>query len=320
MNSSQLEEAYRKEAELITYKIALGELSQEEGNFLIEKARAHSMRELARLKRPSRIYFFIFIFLFVSVFVYCFFEQFQHNNIENFSQLFLMGMGFSLIGFMALFHMEFRRLESSFGRYFSKSYFHKILYAPKIAFEWKKAEMAQIHLHIKNGTHVFAGLMEEELFELRSHILTMVSDVFDDGYGVIEQVGAESFIIDYYMDGKGPDLTAIMKKIERLFADLRARDGELFSKSVRMGAGLVRGTFRSGNVGFGLQVFRTFGRKTQIADALVGAAGWEEIYIDEDTFCELEKYIYVQECEPIFLKLSKELVKVFRVTGWKDKQ
>ena len=61
-----------------------------------------------------------------------------------------------------------------------------------------------------------------------------------------------------------------------------------------------------------------FGR--QIADALVGAAGWEEIYVDDETFVELEKYIYVQECEPIFLKLSKELVKVFRVTGWKDKQ
>lgn len=319
MSSSQLEKAYRKEAELIAYKIALGEYSQAEGDFMLDKAQARLTREMARLKRPARVYPLIFILILLSVFIYSFFEQLQYNNASGFSSVFLIGMGFSMIGFMLLFHREFRGLESSFGRYFSKYYLRKILYEPKIAFEWKQTDMIQVRLQIKNSAHVFAGLLEEENFELRSHVLTMVSDVFDDDYGIIEQIDADIFVIDYYVSNKGPQLLDVMKKVEQIFANLKSRDGEFFAKSIRMGASVVKGSFRSGNIGFGLQVFRTAGRKTLVAKALVDAAGWEEIYIDEETFSELDKDVYARECEPIFLRLNKELVKVFLVTGWKEK-
>ncbi len=318
MNSRQIEEAFEKEVEFISKKVTLGELSQDEGDFLIKQARARTDRELSRLKRPGRLLYYVLTLCLGLSFVVCFWLSMKKTGVTFYWPLW--GLLACTLGFLAVLQIEIRRLEFTFSQFFSKAWFHKVLHAPRIDFEWQKQSVVQIHLHIKNEHNLYAGLRDEEICELRSRILDCVHEVFDNGEGIVEFVGEDSYVIDFLAKDGADSVHRALKSVDTLFSTLRSRDGEWYSKSVRMAAGVVSGIFWVGTMGHGHRVFRVLGRRRTVAGALANAAGWEEIYLDEDTAADAEKWIYVHGSEPIFLRDSKELIKVCRLSGWKDSQ
>lgn len=318
MNSRQLEEAYQKEVERITQKVHLGEISHDDGEFLIMLARERSRRNINRLKRPSRMIYYVLGFAALAGFLYCFYAMYLTLVQARFSQIFLYGIGISTGVLVVLFFFELKRMEKMFSRFFSKQYFKKILYAPEVEFEYRRIPMIQVRLQIKNENNLYAGLKDEEVFELRSNILATVANCLDDGKGILEQVGENDFVVDYFL-GDDTNSTYVLRKISKLFDELRLMDGQWFSKSLRMGASIVLGEYLVGNLGHDYQVFRSFGKKTSIAQSLCSATGWEEIYMDDTTLGDLENAIYSAQQEPVFLRSSGELIKVFKFSGWKDK-
>ena len=170
---------------------------------------------------------------------------------------------------------------------------------------------------IKNENNLFAGIRDEEVCELKSNIISTITRVMDDGKAYMEEVSNDRVVINY-MVHEGVNCSYVMRQLDRLIGELKLMDGEWFSKSVRIGASMVLGEFLIGNMGYDFQVMRTAGRKTGVADSLVQAAGWNEIFIDELTLCELDSEIYTTSCEPIFVRATGDLIKVHKFSGWKE--
>lgn len=317
MNTRQLEDAYLQEVERISQKVHLGEIPHDAGEFLIMLAREKTVKSTKRLKRPSRFIFYVMAALIAVAFIYSFFQVFSLLNRNDLSVVFLNVTGLLTIVFVALFQVEINRVERMFARFFSKAYFKKILNAPEIEFEWKKEPVIQVRLMIKNENNLFAGIKDEEVCELKSNIISTITRVMDDGKAFIEEVSDDRIVINF-MVHEGVNCRYVMRQLDRLIQELKLMDGEWFSKSVRIGASMVLGEFLVGNMGYDYQVLRTAGRKTGVAESLVQAAGWNEIFIDEVTLCELDSEIYATSCEPIFVRATGDLIKVHKFNGWKE--
>jgi len=318
MNSRHIEENFQKEVEFIEKKVSLGELSQDEGEFLIKQTRARADRELARLKRPGRLIFYIFTFVLASTYVFSFYLLWKKAGGGFYWPLWLLLA--TTLGFLAVLQIEIRRLETTFAQFFSRAWFERVLYAPRIEFEWQKQAAVLVVLQVRNESNLFAGLREEEICELRGRILDCVHDAFNPAGAILELVGDDHFVIAFPAQKGSETVLVALRCIQNLFSALRSHDGEWFSKSVRMSAGMVTGLFWAGTMGHQHRVYRNFGHRRNVVKALSQAAGWEEIFLDEDTAADVEKWVYVQSLEPIFLPEGKDLVRVCRLSGWKDSQ
>jgi len=317
MNTRQLEDAYLQEVERISQKVHLGEIPHDAGEFLIMLAREKTVKSTKRLKRPSRLIFYVMAAMISVAFIYSFFQLYSLLNRNDLSLIFLYLIGLLTIVFVALFQVEVNRVERMFSRFFSKAYFKKILHSPEIEFEWKKEPIIQIRLMLKNEDNLFAGIRDEEVCELKSNIISTVTRVMDDGKSYIEEVSDHRVVINF-MVHEGVNCSYVMRQLVKLIEELKLMDGEWFSKSVRIGASMVLGEFLVGNMGYDYQVFRTAGRKVGISESLVQAAGWNEIFIDEVTLCELDSEIHAVSCEPIFVRTTGDLIKVHKFSGWKE--
>ena len=317
MSSRQLEEAYLIEVERIHQKVHLGEIPQDAGEFLIMLAREKTNKSTKRLKRSSRLIFNVTSAIFAVVFIYCFVQLYSELDGADLSLLHLNLLG--LIGLICavFFKLELDRVEKMFAKFFSKAYFRKILHAPEIEFEWKRIPMVQVRLVLKNENNLYAGLKDEEVCELKSNIISTIARILDDGQAYIEVLSDEQTILNYMID-EGITCKEIARKLDKLFAELRLMDGVWFSKSVRMGAGLVLGEFLVGNMGYDYQIFRTAGPKTSVVESLALAAGWDEILMDEVTYCELDSDIHAAPCEPVFVRSNADLIKVYKFLNWKE--
>ncbi len=318
MKSRDLETGFQQEAEFIRRKVALGELSQDEGDFLIKEARARLEQKLARLRRSDRRFHLVLGWIGLLIFL---------GGLGRIAYLLYsskmeiwplwVGLGGVILLCMSLY-LEIKRLEKTFERTCSRALFEKILKSPEMDFEWKRQSVVQVHLLLKNESNLYAGLPEDNLCDLMGRIVDSVHEVFEDGKSIIEWIGHSEFVISWPAVTEPGELARVLQKIQAFFEHLRLHDGEWFDKSVRMGAGISWGTFWCGNLGQRLRVFRTLGKKREVARTLAEASGWEEIWLDEETAGEVEKWIYWQPQEPIFLRSSKELIKVCRLAGWKD--
>jgi hypothetical protein len=320
MNVRQLEDAYKREVELISYKISLGELTQEEGGYLIEKARARSLREMRRIKRSSRMIFHLAATAVFAVFAIGFYEQYLINSGRVFrSQFWLYLMSGGLLFFYFAIYKEFSRIEQQLAPYFSKSLYRKILKGAESELLWNQSSVIQVRMNIKNRSHVEAGLKDQQLCELYSQILQEFSAVFDDGTAVLEQMDNGCCVIDYFCvpGHEKIMLKTVIEKVQLFYSRLAELDGEYFSKSIKMGASVVSGLLWAGMMGDRYRVFRTFGKKTLVGEALVQASSWDEILMDEETAILLEDVSYSCAMEPIFLKSSRELIRVHAFSGWK---
>ena len=101
-------------------------------------AREKTIKSTKRLKRPSRLIFYVMATLIAATIIYSFFQVYSLLNRNDLSVVFLNVIGLLIIVFVALFQLEINRIEKMFARFFSKAYFKKILHAPEIEFEWKK--------------------------------------------------------------------------------------------------------------------------------------------------------------------------------------
>ena len=317
MNTRQLEDAYLQEVERISQKVHLGEIPHDAGEFLIMLAREKTVKSTKRLRRPSRLIFYLMSALVAVAFIYSFFQIYSVLNRNDLSLVFLYVIGLLTIVFVALFQLEINRVEKMFSRFFSKAYFRKILHVPEIEFEWKKEPVIQIRLMIKNENNLYAGIRDEEVCELKSNIISTITRVMDDGKALIEEISDDRVVINF-MVHEGVNCSYVIHQLVRLLEELKLMDGEWFSKSVRIGASMVLGEFLVGNMGYDYQVFRTAGRKVGVAESLVKAAGWNEIFIDEVTLCELDSEIHAISCEPIFVRATGDLIKVHKFNGWKE--
>lgn len=317
MSTRQLEEAYLREVERIHQKVYLGEIPQDAGEFLIMLAREKTNKSTKRLKRSNRLVFNTLAAIFSLVFLYCFFEMYRLLDRNDLSFLHLHVLGVVSLIFVILFQMELMRIEKLFGKFFSKAYFKKILHAPEIEFEWKRVPMIQVRLILKNENNLYAGLKDEEVCELKSNIMSTIIKVLDDGQAYLEEISDDRMIVNYFVS-EGVKCEYVTRQIDKLFNELKLMDGVWFSKSVRMGAGLVLGEFLVGNMGYDYQVFRTAGCKTGVAESLALAAGWDEILMDEVTYCELDSEIRTASCEPVFVRSSSDLIKVYKFLSWKE--
>ncbi|PCJ20592.1 MAG: hypothetical protein COB02_03465 [Candidatus Cloacimonadota bacterium] len=314
MNSRQLEEEFKKEEDAINKKVHLGELSADEGDFLVKQAKEKSKRRLARLKRPSRTIFFVIALIATLCFLYSFFKLYTELDRLSISHIELYVLVSSVFVFLILGHLELNRLERMFSRFFSKAYLKQILYAPEIDFEWDQRELVQVRLNVKNQINLYAGLLDEEVCELNSNLLSAVTTVFDDGSGLIEEVALGYYVINY----RGShNVELVITKIEKLFSLLRMHDGDWFSKSVRMGASVVSGRLWCGTLGTGFQVYRTMGHKVKTSEALAEATGWEEIYLDEYSLNTIDKIAITSDKEPVFLRSTSELISVHQFITWR---
>lgn len=317
MNSRQLEEAYLREVDRIHQKVHLGEIPQDAGEFLIMLAREKANKSTKRLKRSSRLIFVITSTVFAVVFIYCFIQLYTELDRADLGLLHLNLIGLIGIICTVLFKLELNRVEKMFAKFFSKAYFKKILHAPEIEFEWKRIPLVQVRLVLKNENNLYAGLKDEEVCELKSNIMSTIVRILDDGQAYIEALSDDQTIINYMVD-EGVSCQEVAKNLDKLFAELRLMDGVWFSKSVRMGAGMVLGEFLVGNMGYDYQVFRTAGTKTGVVESLALAAGWDEILMDEVTYCELDSEIHAAPCEPVFVRSSADLIKVYKFLNWKE--
>ncbi|MCJ8344163.1 hypothetical protein MJH12_01385 [bacterium] len=314
MNSRQLEEEFKKEEDAINRKVHLGELSADEGDFLVKQEREKAKQRLARLKRPSRTIFFVIALISTCCFLYSFFQLYIELDRLAISHLELYILVISVFSFLILGHLELKRLERMFSRFFSKAYLKQILYAPEIDFEWDQRDLVQVRINVKNQINLYAGLLDEEVCELSSNLLSTVTSVFDDGEGLIEEIGLGFYVINY----RGThNVEVAINKLEQLYSKLRAHDGDWFSKSVRMGASVVSGKLWCGTLGTGFQVYRTMGHKVKTGEALAEATGWEEIYLDEFSLNTIDKVAITNHKEPVFLRASSELIRVYQFITWR---
>lgn len=314
MNSRQLEEEFKREEEAINKKVHLGELSADEGDFLVKQAKEKSKRRLARLKRPSRTIFFVIALASTFCFLYSFFQLYVELDRLSVSHIELYFLVLSVFVFLILGHLELRRLERMFSRFFSKAYLDQILYAPEIDFEWDQRDMVQVRINVKNQINLYAGLLDEEVCELSSNLLTCITTVFDDGDGLIEDVGLGYYVVNY----RGThNVQLALHKLEELNKKLRMHDGDWYSKSVRVGASVVSGKLWCGTLGSGFQVYRTMGHKVKTGEALAEATGWEEVYLDEYSLNTIDKIAITSAKEPVFLRATNELIRVYQFVTWR---
>ena len=150
MNSRQVEESFKQELERIQQKVRLGEISQEEGEFLLMQIKEKSRRRINKLKRPSRMIFYVLSLVFTGVFIYCFFAIYSDLSLHDLGSNDLFVLGLTMAAFIVLFFFELRRVEKTVSRYFSKKFFQRILHSPEIEFEAGRVELVQVRLQIKN--------------------------------------------------------------------------------------------------------------------------------------------------------------------------
>ncbi|MBT3786307.1 hypothetical protein HOF92_15135 [bacterium] len=316
MNSRQVEDSFKQELEKIQQKVRLGEISQEEGEFLLMQIREKTRRKISRLKRPSRMIFYVLSLVFSALFIYCFFTLYSDLSLHDLGLNDLYILGLTLVAFIVLFFFELRRVEKTISKYFSRAFFHRVLNSPEIEFEVRKMGLIQVRIQIKNLNNLFAGLGEDEIWQLRSQTLSTITSCLDNGKAVFEEMGPNCFVVNYPL-GDGLSIRESLKRVESVFSQFQMMQGQWFSKSIQVGASLVSGEFLCGNLGDEFQQNRTHGRLATVSSSLVEAAGWFEILMDEKTLDEIQAEVYFEDREPLFLRSVGELVPVFRFLNWK---
>jgi hypothetical protein len=318
VDSKEIEEAYRKEAERIFKKVQLGELSKDEGDFLLMQIKEKSRKTLGRLKRPSRLIFYVLSVLFAGVFLYAFFALYASISLHDADLFPLYVLGASVLVFLGLFQGELRRIETLFARFFSKAYFQKLLYAPELELELQQGALIQVHIQVKSCDTLYAGLNDEQVWELKSKILTLVTQALDDGIGVFEESSEDRFMVNYALGTNGRKPLAIFEQVQSLFSDLKLMEGQWFARSVHLGAAMVFGDFWYGSRGQRFQVFGTTGSKRGVGLVLAEAADWGEILLDEECAQLLQDNLYLSMREPVFQRAGGEMVQVYRFENIRD--
>jgi len=317
MNSRQLEADYKEELEKIHQKVRLGEISQEEGEFLLLQIKEKTRRKINRLKRPGRKIYYLLSLVFSSVFIYCFCVLYSDLDLHDLGLNDLYFMGISMLALLILFFFELKRVEKMNSRYFSASFFQRIIHSPEIEFEVQRTGLIQIQLELKNINNLFAGLGKEESWQLKTHILTTISSTFDISGVFFEEMGPTRFVISLPWEND-EKINEALRKVEEVFTLFQDKSGMWFSKSVQVGASLVVGDFLCGNMGEHLQQHRSYGKPSDVGMALAQAAGWFEILIDEQCLDKIQGGIYFEEREPIFLRSLGSLVPVYSFLRWKE--
>ena len=94
MNTRQLEDAYLQQVERISQKVHLGEIPHDAGEFLIMLAREKTIKSTKRLKRPSRLIFYVMATLIAATIIYSFFQVYSLLNRNDLSVVFLTSLGY----------------------------------------------------------------------------------------------------------------------------------------------------------------------------------------------------------------------------------
>ena len=318
MDSREIEETYREEAERIFKKVQLGELSKDEGDFLLMQIKEKSRKSLGRLKRPSRIVFYVLSIVFAGIFYYAFFALYASLSLHDADHFPLYIMGGAALVFLGLFQGELRRIETLFSRFFSQAYFQRLLNSPEFELELKQGPLIQVHIQIKSTDTLFAGLNDEQVWGLKSKILTLVTQALDRGPAIFEESSENRFLVNYIPGPGWGDGRDVFDHLAGLFADLKLMEGQWFARSVNLGAAIVLGDFWYGNRGQAYQVFASTGSKRGVGMLLAEAADWGEILLDEESAQMLQDDLHLGVREPIFQRSGGEMIQVFCFECKKD--
>ena len=317
MNTRQLEADYNQQLDKINNKVRLGEISQEEGEFLLLQMRERTRRKINRLKRPGRKIFLTLTVTGLTTFFYFLLivlEEYRNHSLEM-QNLYFIGGAVTLL--VALFFFELKRVEKMGSKYFSKAFFKRIIHKPEIELEVRKISLIQVQIALKNSGNLFSGLSDSQIWQLKSNILTTISSAFDFEEVFFEEMGSEVYVISIPWT-EDRQIKKVVQKVSEVFSTFQGKSGQWFSKSVQVGASVVVGDFLCGNMGEHLEQYRSYGRVSEVGLALVLASGWFEIFLNEACLEQIQGDVHYINREPIFSRSLGELIPVYTFQNWKE--
>lgn len=317
MNTRQLEADYKQQLDRIHKKVRLGEISQEEGEFLLLQIRERKRRKISRLKRPGRKIFLSLCCVALAIILFFFLKvlkEYQNHNADVFDFYVIAA---AITALLVLFFFELKRVEKMSSKYFSRAFYGRIIKRPEIELEVQKVSLIQLQIALKNSGNLFSGLNDSQIWQLKSNILTTISSSFDLEGVFFEEMGSEIFVVSIPCT-EDREIKNMMLHVLEVFNTFQEKSGEWYAKSVQVGASLVVGDFLCGNMGEHLEQHRSYGKGSEIGYALAQASGWFELLINETCLERIQSEIYYTNQEPIFSRSLGELIPVYSFQKWKE--
>jgi adenylate cyclase len=254
------------------------------------------------------------------------FITFDHGYILNMlyplSLILVLFLG-SIITMIVSEQSDKRFVTDLFGRYVSKQVASQILNladSGTLRLGGEKKEVTILFADIRQYTKLSEQMSPEAIVSMLNTFLSIIIDKVLVNGGMVNKFAGDNIMAVWNAPQAQPEHPRLAAKAawESQRAIEQAQEQDATLPKVQFGIGINTGEALAGNVGSsGRTEYTVIGDAVNLASRICSATPGTEVWLGPETYRQIQEHIQAEALEPQAFKGKAELVRVYRLTGWK---
>jgi adenylate cyclase len=229
----------------------------------------------------------------------------------------------SIITMITLEQSDKRFVTGLFGRYVSKQVASQILNladSGTLNLGGERREVTILFADIRQYTKLSEQMSPEAIVNMLNTFLGVIIDKVLENGGMVNKFAGDNIMAVWNAPQEQTEHARLAVKAawESQQAIVRMQEQDATLPKVQFGIGINSGEALAGNVGSsGRTEYTVIGDAVNLASRICSVTPGTEVWLGPETYRQIEEHIQADPLEPQAFKGKSELIRVYRLTGWK---